>query len=82
MAKTRQISGTATVIDTGSSCVGCMAWETPYIKIKMHGETFRYQSDRVEHLGLDKYDIIVCNMRVKDNGNIWRFELVDRFTGI
>ena len=82
MAKTRQINGTVTIMEVGSSCVGCMAWETPYAIIKINGETFRYQSDRVEELGLEKYDLVKAEMRVKDNGNVWRFKVIEIFKGI
>ena len=82
MAKTRQINGTVTIMEVGSSCVGCMAWETSYARIKINGETFKYQSDNVDILGLQKYDLVKAEMRVKDNGNVWRFKVIEIFKGI
>ena len=78
--KTRQIEGLATIVRTGSSCVGSMAWETPYCIIAINGERFRYQSDNVEILELDKDDMISCKMRVRDNGRVWRFTLNKKYT--
>ena len=75
--KTRYFKGVATVINHGSSCVGCMAWETSYVILGMgKGERFRYQSDRVDILGIYKDDMILCEMLVKDNGNVHRFNLI------
>jgi len=36
--KTRKIEGIATIVKTGSGCVGCMSWETPYAIIAINGE--------------------------------------------
>ena len=76
--KTREIKGIATVIDRGQSCVGCMAWETPYIKLAINGERFKYQSERIETLydHIEKGAMIQCVLRVKDNGNVFRFSLI------
>jgi len=56
-----------------------MSWETSYIILAINGERFRYQSDRVDILDIEENDIIKVEMRVKDNGNVWRFKLIKRF---
>lgn len=73
--KTRLVEGYATITYKGSGCVGNMSWETPYIELKMHGETFRYQSDSLDwkYPDLDEGDTIWVKIRVKNNGNIWKF---------
>ena len=77
--KTQKIEGTGTVIDIGSSCVGCMAWETPYAIIGINGgERYRYQSDRVDILGLSKDDLIKVSMLVRDD-KVWRFKLIEKY---
>lgn len=46
--KTELIDGIGTIVEIGSSCVGCMSWETPYILLKINGIKLRYQSDLLE----------------------------------
>jgi len=73
--KTRLVEGYATIINRDSSCVGNMSWETPYIELTIHGETFRYQSEFLDwkYRDLDIGDEVWVKIRVKDNGNVWRF---------
>ena len=75
--KTRLIEGYATITNRGSGCVGNMSWETTYITFKIHGELFRYQSDFLDwkYPNLDTGDLAWVKIRVKDNGNVWRFSL-------
>ena len=78
--KTYKIEGTGTIIDIGSSCVGCMAWETPYIIIAINGERFKYQSDRVNELDFFKGEIVKVKLLIRTKtDNVWRFNLLDRF---
>ena len=76
--KTRKIEGIGTIVNVGSSCVGCMSWETGYIIIAINGERFRYQSDRIYELDLQKNDMVQVALRVKDNGNVFRFNLIEK----
>ena len=76
--KTRKIEGIATIVKTGSGCVGCMSWETPYAIIAINGERFKYQSPRVDELRLYKDDMIQVLLLVRDNGNVFRFKLINK----
>jgi len=78
--KTEKIEGIGTIVKTGSSCVGCMAWETTYIVIAINGERYRYQSDRIDEMGLDRGDIVKVSVRVRDD-KVWRFNLIEN-TGL
>jgi hypothetical protein len=45
------ITGQLLVVAYGSSCMGCMAWETPYVILRREGrggKDFTYQSDTVD----------------------------------
>jgi len=55
-----------------------MSWETPYAILAINGERFRYQSPKVEELALYKNDMLQVSLLVKDNGNIFRFELINK----
>ena len=42
----RFINKACKVIDTGSACVGCMSWETPYILLETgEGRKIKWHSD-------------------------------------
>jgi hypothetical protein len=45
MTKGLKIFGPATVLRTGTSIVGNMGWETPYVQFDVGGQQYRWQSD-------------------------------------
>jgi len=44
------IEGTVTIERKGSSCQGCMPWETSYIDIIYNGKEYTWFSDRTERM--------------------------------
>jgi hypothetical protein len=61
--KTTLIKGSAQIVATGSSCVGCMAWETPYIIFEVNGETYKWQSDNIYRIAKEKDNLKECHLQ-------------------
>ena len=66
--KTEKLNGLATIERTGSGCVGCMSWETPYVVFRVYEDeythkyvTVRWQSENIEQI-LDDQDKIRWSM--------------------
>ena len=77
-AKTERLSGIATIERTGSSCVGCMSWETPYVIFRVYEDehtdkyvTVRWQSENIEQI-LDDQDKIRWSMLEHSAGDLRR----------
>lgn len=50
--KSQKIDGVLTVVSSGGCIVGCMSWETPFIKLKdSNGNIYLWVSDKIEELG-------------------------------
>jgi hypothetical protein len=75
MAKTksRKIEGLAKIEYKGSGCVGCMAWETPFILLDFIGEELCWWVDRVN----DKH----CGTYLKEGQYIWLRAFIRQSTG-
>ena len=59
MEKTELIDGIAEIVKKGSSCVGNMSWETPYIVFRIHCEScrlpygdYKWQSENIPQICL------------------------------
>lgn len=49
--KTELIKTIAQLIKNGSSCVGCMSWETPYVVFKLeNNDQILWQSDNIDRI--------------------------------
>jgi hypothetical protein len=86
--ETTTVQGLAYVLKYGSSCVGCMAWETPYVEMLIQGIGLpvRYQSNTVDCSSAQKIQrrqaladtTIACRVIVDRKTNrIKRFSWVD-----
>lgn len=79
MSKTVKINELVKVLDFGSGCVGCMAWETFYVKFqRSNGAVLRWQSDLAEQtmykIGGHRLigSTVQLSANVRDNGNVQR----------
>lgn len=79
MSKGIKIQGQVEIIDCGSSCQGACGLETPYLILKINGEEYRWQSDKVEYHDLwGRYGkkINIEAFRRDDSNRLYKVKLI------
>lgn len=80
--KTTRIHETVLVVAVGHSCIGCMAWESPFIVFRRNdGQQLLWHSDNVESI-CDRFGFpdfrymrerfVVLNASIRGNGKVQR----------